>query len=101
MHRNADSPLRLECLTLPRSIPLPFPGHQRPVIYTPISLLMLSDLRLLSLMLCRTFLCISLLLVRIFRHDILKVAPERLYRRELVTDLGDFFEGAIELVDVL
>lgn len=40
-------------------------------------------------------------LVGVFGHDVLKVAPERLYGRELGAHLRDFFEGAVQLVDVL
>lgn len=52
-------------------------------------------------MLSLPFLCTLLVLVRVFGHDVLEVTPQRFYRRELGADLGNFFEGTIELVDVL
>ena len=47
--------------------------------------------------LLRTF----MLLVWILGHDVFKVTPQRLDRRKLVADRRDFFERAVELVDVL
>lgn len=42
-----------------------------------------------------------LLLIRILGHDIFKQAPERLDRCKFATDLCDFLEGAVQLVDIL
>lgn len=52
-------------------------------------------------MLCLSLLRALLVLIRVLRHDVLKVTPERLYGRELGADLSNFFQGAVELVDVL
>jgi len=49
----------------------------------------------------RTLLRPLLLLTRVLCHDIFKMTPQRLDGRELVSDLCNFFEGAIEFVDVL
>lgn len=46
-------------------------------------------------------LSVPCIFVRVFRHDVFKVAPERFYRRELVAHRCDFFEGPVEFVDVL
>jgi hypothetical protein len=55
----------------------------------------------LALVFRRTFMRTLLLLVRVLGHDVLKVTPQRLDGRELVSDRCDFFERAIQLVDVL
>jgi len=52
-------------------------------------------------MLSLPFLCTLLALVRVLGHDVLEVTPQRFYGRELGADLGNFFKGTIELVDVL
>lgn len=48
-----------------------------------------------------SLLCSFLVLVWVFGHDVLEVAPKRFHGREFGANLGDFFEGTIELVDVL
>lgn len=53
------------------------------------------------LVLCLSLLRALLVLIRVLGHDVLKVTPERLYGRELGADLSNFFQGAVELVDVL
>lgn len=52
-------------------------------------------------MLCSSLLCAILLFTRILSHDILKMTPQRLDRRELVANLRDFFKRTVELVDIL
>ena len=42
-----------------------------------------------------------LLLIGVLGHDVLKVTPQRLDGREFVADRRDFFERAVEFVDVL
>lgn len=46
-------------------------------------------------------LCALLVLIRIFSHDVLEVTPKRFNGREFGTDLGNFFQGTVQLVDVL
>lgn len=52
-------------------------------------------------MLGLTLLRALLALVLILGHDILKVTPQRFDGCKLSADLGDFFERAVQLVDVL
>ena len=42
-----------------------------------------------------------LLLVGVLGHDVFKVTPQRLNGREFVADRRDFFERAVEFVDIL
>lgn len=42
-----------------------------------------------------------LLFVGVLGHDILKVTPQRLDGREFVAHRRDFFERAVEFVDIL
>lgn len=46
-------------------------------------------------------LCTLLVLIRVLGHDILEMAPQRFDGGKFSADLGDFLEGAVQLVDVL
>jgi hypothetical protein len=63
--------------------------------------MMLLSFRLAFFTLRSPLLCAFLRLVRIFRHDVLELTPECFDGRELVSDLCNFFEGAVQFVNVL